>query len=103
MIRYTVKPERVAENEQFVRAVYEELDRVQPTGLRYATFRLDDGVSFVHVVSVETADGVNPLSEIEAFARFTQTVGDRCAEPPVTTALDEIGSFRFFGAESASP
>ena len=34
-------------------AVYEELHRVRPAGLRYATFRLDDGVSFVHLVSYE--------------------------------------------------
>ena len=102
MIRYKVKPDRVAENEEFVRAVYEELDRVRPEGLRYATFRLDDGVSFVHVVSIETADGQNPLAEIGAFARFTETVKDRWAEPPIVSSLDEIGSFRFFGADGAS-
>ena len=49
MVRYKVKPDRVAENEALVRAVYDELARTQPDGLRYATFRLDDGVSFVHV------------------------------------------------------
>jgi hypothetical protein len=97
MVRYKVKPERVAENEQLVRAVYEELGRRQPDGLRYATFRLDDGVSFVHIASVETADGKSPLQQIDAFARFTENIVDRCDEPPVTTALDEIGSFRLYG------
>ena len=61
MVRYEVKPERAAENEELVRAVYEELARTAPEGLRYATFRLDDGVSFVHLA--ETEDGHNPLAE----------------------------------------
>ena len=39
MVRYKVKPDRVAENEALVRAVYEELRAPQPAGLRYATFR----------------------------------------------------------------
>lgn len=97
MVRYKVKPERVAENEELVKAVYEELARAKPAGLRYATFRMDDGVSFAHVASIETEDGKSPLAGIAAFARFTENVRERCDEPPVTTELDEIGSYRFFG------
>jgi hypothetical protein len=37
-----------------VRVVYDELHQTQPTGLRYATFRLDDGRTFAHVVVDET-------------------------------------------------
>ena len=58
MVRYKVKPDRVAENEALVRAVYDELRRTQPAGLRYATFRQYDGVSFVHVA--QTEDGGRP-------------------------------------------
>jgi hypothetical protein len=94
MVRYKVKPDRVAENEALVRAVYEELRRSQPPGLRYATFRLEDGVSFMHLSS--TADGQNPLTQVEAFARFTHDIAERCDEPPVVTALEEIGSYRLF-------
>jgi len=97
IVRYKVKPDRVAENEELVRAVYEELERTQPAGLRYATFRLDDGVSFVHIASNETEDGRSPLGDVQAFARFTENVRERCDEPPVATEMDEIGSFRFFG------
>jgi quinol monooxygenase YgiN len=100
MVRYKVKPDRVAENEELVRAVYAELARTQPGGLRYATFQLEDGVSFVHISSLETEDGRNPLSELEAFARFQEGIGDRCDEAPVVAPLREIGSFRFHGDES---
>jgi hypothetical protein len=96
MVRYKVKPDRVAENEELVRAVYDELHRIQPAGLRYATFKLDDGVSFVHLASTETEDGRNRLSDLPAFKRFQENIGERCDEGPVATELREIGSYRFF-------
>jgi hypothetical protein len=92
MVRYKVKPERAAENEELVRAVYDELHRTEPAGLRYATFQLDDGVSFVHLASTE--DGQNPLPQVEAFQRFQENIRDRCDEVPVVAQLREIGSFR---------
>jgi hypothetical protein len=98
LIRYTVKPDRAEENAELVRAVYEELDRLQPDGVRYATFRLDDGVSFVHLVSVETADGASPLPGLPAFQQFQHGIADRCAEQPTVADLHEVGSYRLFGA-----
>jgi antibiotic biosynthesis monooxygenase len=97
MVRYKVKPDRAAENEELVRAVYEELSRTEPDGLRYATFQLDDGVSFVHVASHETEDGSNPLSEVQAFKEFQKDIDARLEEGPVVSELLEVGSFRFFG------
>jgi hypothetical protein len=92
MVRYTVKPDRAEENEQLVRAVYDELAATGPAGLRYATFRLDDGVSFVHIASVEGED--NPLADVAAFARFQADVRDRCAVQPEVTELHEVGAYR---------
>jgi len=96
MVRYRVKPERVKENEALVRAVYDELARAKPAGLRYATVKLDDGVSFVHLASVDTADGHNPLSDLAAFREFQREIGDRCDQAPVVNELSTIGSFRIF-------
>ena len=97
MVRYRVKPDQAAANEDLVRAVYEELERTRPAGLRYATFQLEDGVSFVHLASTETDDGHNPLSGVGAFARFQEGIRDRCDAAPVVTELREIGSYRLFG------
>jgi hypothetical protein len=98
MVRYTVNPEHAEDNERYVRAVFAELDREKPAGLRYATFKLADGVSFVHVASLETADGSNPLLALEAFKQFVGTIKERCVEPPVTSELEEVGSYRLFDA-----
>jgi hypothetical protein len=94
MVRYKVKPDRAAENEELVRAVYDELQRTEPAGLRYATFQLDDGVSFVHLAS--TDDGHSPLSHAKAFERFQENIADRCDEAPVVSNLREIRSFHLF-------
>jgi hypothetical protein len=95
VVRYKVKPERVEENERLVAAVYSELAERAPAGLRYATFRLADGVSFVHVAAIETEDGSNPLRSVAAFAEFGREVADRCDEPPVVQDAEVVGSYRF--------
>jgi hypothetical protein len=99
MVRYKVKPDRAAENEELVRAVYDELRRTEPSGLRYATFQLEDGVSFVHL-AVETEEGNRPLPQVTAFKEFQKDISERCDEPPVVTELRTIGSFHLFDDES---
>jgi hypothetical protein len=91
MVRYRVKPDRVAENEQLVRAVYEELARTDPGGFRYATYRLEDGVTFVHIAQGETERPT--LGQVEAFRRFTADISERVEEAPVTSQLQTIGSY----------
>ena len=60
MVRYKLKPDRVDENERLVRAVYQELAERRPPGLRYATFKLEDGLSFVHIASHEASRRQQP-------------------------------------------
>jgi hypothetical protein len=96
IVRYRVRPERAAENEELVRAVYAELHETKPAGLHYATFRLDDGVSFLHL-SAHDNDGPSPLTNVEAFKRFQENIADRCDEAPVVSSLTEIGSYAVVG------
>ena len=92
MVRYTVKPDLVADNASRIEAVFAQLDREKPAGLRYASFKHGD--NFVHVASIETADGSNPLAALDAFKQFVATIKDRCIEPPVTVELEQIGAYR---------
>jgi hypothetical protein len=92
VIRYRTKPEQADENERLIRAVFAELAHEGPDGLRYATFRLDDGVSFVHVAVLDGEE--NPLTSSPAFAAFQAGIGERCAEGPVPADATAIGDFR---------
>jgi hypothetical protein len=98
IVRYRVKPEQAERNAELVRAVYEELHRADPPAFRYATFRLEDGVSFVHIA--ESDEEANPLPELDAFVEFQRDIEARCDEQPVALQADEIGSFRFRPGES---
>ena len=93
IVRYRVKPDRADENESLVRAVYAELDETKPEGLRYATLRLDDGVSFVHLS--ESESDASPLSEVPAFKAFQEEIAERADEQPVVTEVEVVGSYGF--------
>jgi hypothetical protein len=94
MVRYRVKPERAADNVELVRAVYDELHRIRPTGFRYATYQLEDGVSFVHLATEADGDQPSPLAELAAFQLFVKDIAARCDDPPAVSELREIGSYR---------
>ena len=97
MVRYKVKADRAADNVRYIAQVFEQLRRETPSGVHYATFKLDDGVSFVHIVAYDQTDVRNPLTELSAFKAFAAGVKERCEEPPVAVELHEIGAYRFFG------
>ena len=93
VVRYQVKPELADENERLIRDVFAELAVKKPDGLRYATFRLDDGVSFIHVAEVDGE--VNPLSDSAAFGVFQSHIGDRTVEGPDASDAALVASYRF--------
>ena len=96
IVRYKVKADRADENREYIRRVFGQLDDEKPEGLRYVSFNLDDGLSFVHIAVVETPDGCNPLPETVAFREFVSEIQDRCDEPPAAAKANIIGSYRLF-------
>jgi hypothetical protein len=94
MVRYRVRPEHVEANEKMVRAVYDELERTSPSGLRYATFKLDDGVSFLHIAMYDTPEDHFPPAELESFAEFRAGLDERCEESPQRVELQLVGAYR---------
>ena len=96
IVRYKVKADQAEQNKAYVRAVFEELDANKPEGLRYVSFCLADGVSFVHIAVVEAEDGANPLQQSAAFSEFIADIRDRCEEPPVASSAEIVGSYRLF-------
>ncbi|MEU4765741.1 hypothetical protein AB0H12_21035 [Actinosynnema sp. NPDC023794] len=96
VIKYTAdSKEKADENQELVERIYTELEAQDPGGIRYATFRLEDGVTFVHIVVHETDD--NPLDGISAFADFMKDFGDRVSNPPSFNEATIVGSYRFTG------
>ena len=93
VVRYQTRADAAERNQRLIERVFAELNAGDPGGVRYAAFRLADGVSFVHVALFD-GEG-NPLSSSQAFAAFTDGAAGRQAGPPVVSEATLIGSYRF--------
>jgi hypothetical protein len=102
IVRYKTKPDRADENQALIEKVFGELGANRPPGLRYASFRLADSVSFVHVASVDTNDGTNPLTATPAFTDFLRDIKERCEDAPVASDATVVGSYRFWPSDGGS-
>jgi hypothetical protein len=93
MVRYKTSSEtHAAANETLVHAVFDELRANKPAGVNYATYKLSDGVTFVHVATLDGADVA--LTELPSFKAFQKQLKDRCVELPLVTEMTVVDSFR---------
>jgi len=92
VVRYTVKAGLEAENAEMIRAVYRELTEAAPPGFEYATYRLEDGRTFVHVATHDS-DVEFPLRELASFREFRAGLDERCDQPPVVAPAEKLGGY----------
>ena len=94
VVRYQAKPERADENQQLIEAVFADLEEREPEGFTYKVFRLEDGVSFIHVVIEHDVDEPDSLQDVPAFQAFVADIADRCDVAPVATGATVVGGYR---------
>jgi hypothetical protein len=92
VVRYQAKPDRADENQRLIEAVF--ADKYEPEGFTYKVFRLDDGVSFMHVVIEHDVENPSSLQDVPAFQVFVTDIGDRCDVPPLATGATVVGGYR---------
>ena len=92
VVRYQTKPERADENQRLIEGVFAELAAKAAKGFTYKVFRLDDDVTFVHVViEHEGVEHPDSLVEMPAFQAFTAGIFDRCDVPPNPMGATIVG------------
>ena len=96
IVRYKVKSDRADENIRYITRVFDQLKKELPPGVKYASFHLEDGVSFLHIAVLDDDTMENPLPQMGAFKEFTSQIRDRCDEPPVATSANIVGAYRVF-------
>jgi hypothetical protein len=69
LIRATVSPEHRTAVEEALSEVFNELDQSQPSGVRYASTRAADGVTYIILLDIQDP-AHNPLPSFAAFQRF---------------------------------
>jgi hypothetical protein len=94
VVRYQAKAERADENQGLIEAVFADLEANQPDGFTYKVFRLEDGVSFVHVAIEHDVENPSSLQEVPAFQAFVADIADRCDVAPVAMGATIVGGYR---------
>jgi hypothetical protein len=94
VVRYQAKPDRADENQRLVEAVFADLEQLEPKGFSYQVFRLEDGVSFIHVVTEHDVDRSDSLRDVPAFRAFVADIAERCDVPPSASGATVVGGYR---------
>jgi hypothetical protein len=94
-VRAKLKAEHVADAEAAVKRMFAAIERERLEGIRYASIRLEDGVTFMALLEIE--DGVeNPLPGLPEAQEFYGRLAEWYAEPPELGPGTVIGSYRLF-------
>ena len=94
VVRHQAKVDRADENQALIEAVFDDLEERQPEGFTYKAFRLEDGVTFVHVVVEHDVDSPDSLQAVPAFQAFVADIADRCDVPPLAMGASIVGGYR---------
>jgi hypothetical protein len=94
VVRYQAKPDRADENQQLIEAVFAELNEHEPEGFTYKVFRLDDGVSFIHVLIEHEGGKHESLQAVPAFQALVADIDDRCDVAPLAMSATIVGGYR---------
>lgn len=95
MVRSKVKADSAAEVEAAVAKMFAAIEQAQPRGVRYASCRLPDGVTYVAMLALEDP-AANPLAAIPAFTEFQENLKGWLAEPPSVEQLTVAESYGVF-------
>src|SRR6516225_11985472 len=95
LVKATIKPDKASEMEKAGREMFTAIEAAQPQGVRYASCKVPDGVTYVVLLGLDD-DENNPLFSVPAFRDFQENLKTWIAEPPVVEELTPVGSYRLF-------
>jgi hypothetical protein len=95
MFRANVAAEHASDVEEAVKSLFAAIDRAKPQGVRYSSYLLDGGGTYI--IMLELLDeGGNPLAGIPEFLAFQGNLKGWLAEPAVVARLTAVGEYRSF-------
>ena len=91
-VQYTVKEEFVETNKINIQRVMVDLKESNITDIKYSSFLLDDGKSFVHFVLRANDEAQKSLSDLPSFQEFQRQLRESGPEvPPNAENLTLVG------------
>ncbi len=97
-VRYTVQEEYAATNKENIEKVMADVRRLNRPGMKYCTFVLDDGVTFIHWAIFETEEDNKALGELASFNQFRMALkASNPVSPPQPENMSLVASgYDFF-------
>ncbi len=94
-VTYTAKPEYVEQNQENIRNVMAELQKLNHAGINYNCCLGPDGKSFTHTAFFNTDEDNKMLLNLPAFQHFQEQLKAHGLEtPPKQEMLSLVGSSR---------
>ena len=87
-VQYTVKESYVETNKKNIKAVMAELRELSNPDIKYSSFLLDDGKTFVHFVMYANDQARSVLSDLDSFKEFQQQL--RESQPEIPPKADDL-------------
>jgi len=92
LIQYTVKPERVAEQEAAINAFVEAIKGVGDPDASYTSLKAEDGVSFTHIARFKTEAALKRFQSQPHFETFSKGLPPRCTDGPKATKFSLVAT-----------
>jgi hypothetical protein len=70
-VQYTTSLEYAAINQENIRQVVNELKKINHPGIKYSTYLLQDGKTFMHFDQFENEEAHQVLQSLESFKKFS--------------------------------
>ncbi len=92
-VQYTVKAEYADTNKKNVAKVMADLRELAHPGIKYSTFVLDDGKTFVHFGMYAGEETMSIIGDLDSFKKFRQQLQESQPEaPPKADDLSLVAS-----------
>lgn len=89
---YTVREEYAEHNKENIKRVMAELNALNRSDIRYATFVEPDGKTFMHFAVRESEESFK-LDSLDSFKQFlTELKASNPEKPPMATSMSLVGS-----------
>jgi quinol monooxygenase YgiN len=70
-VQYTTTAEYASRNKDNIRQVVNELKKLNHPGIKYSTYIMPDGKTFMHFDQFENEEAHNVLTQLESFKKFS--------------------------------
>jgi hypothetical protein len=96
-VQYTIQPNFVEQNKKNIEAVMSELRTINHPGFKYASYILDDGKTFMHLVHHSSPESEHLPGSLESFQHFQAQLSGHFEVPPKAESLELVeASFNLF-------